>query len=54
MVRYRKPVERSENLIDLRNLTQEQARALIIARDKARERYEKSFFSKGRWLKGRS
>lgn len=52
MVRYRKPVERSENLIDLRHLTAEQARALIAARDKARERYQKSFWSKGRWVKG--
>lgn len=46
MVRYRKPVERSENIIDLRGLTNEQAKAVIAARDKLRQMEQKRIGSK--------
>lgn len=37
MVRYRKPVKRSRHIIDVRNLTPDEARAVIAAHDKARK-----------------
>lgn len=46
MVQYRKPVERSKNIIDLRGLTPEQAKAVIAARDKLRQMQPKMIGSK--------
>lgn len=48
MVQYRKPVVRSKNIIDLRGLTPEQARAVVAAHEKARlrDKYLKSYLKR--------
>lgn len=47
MVRYRKPVERSENIIDLRGLTNEQARAVLAARERRRKQSQREVAMQG-------
>lgn len=47
MVRYRKPVKRSRNIIDVRNMTPEEARAVITAHDKARKQSKRESALRG-------